>query len=787
MVIEDQEKLMPIKRRQRAEEVLRDSNTRLEQRVIERTADLAQANRMLNILRACNQAVIRATEELLLLQEICQIIVNLGGYPLVWVGFAEKDTARSVHPVAQAGFEEGYLKIINLTWADTECGQGPTGTSIRSGQPCIARDIRIDPNFTPWREEALRRGYASSISLPLHDKDHVFGVLNIYATVPDAFHAEEVRLLMELAGDLAFGITSLRERAACSRAEAALRQNEVRYRAISDFTYDWEYWIGPDGHYIYISPSCQRITGYPAEEFLQDPTLLERIVHPDDCSLVAGHLEQDRLYGNVSAIDFRIITRSGEERWIGHCCQPVYDSQGQNLGQRCSNRDITERKQAEEERKAHIHFLESLEQIDQAIKQEMDVEQMLWHIIRTVFSIFGCDRAWLFYPCDPDTPFFRVPVEVTRPEYPGAQVLNVDIPMSPGEAQNLREALKSDDPVTYTTGTERTISTATQFSVQSQMFVPLFPKLGKPWVFGMHQCSYPRIWTNEEKKLFKEISRRISDGLSSALYLRELQESNASLGAEILERKRAEAEILRLNASLEQRIQERTNQLESANHELEAFSYSVSHDLRAPLRSIAGFSQILLEDYSGQLDSTAQNYLNRIHFAIQHMSHLIDALLKLARITRSEMQIGEVDLCELARTIMDELRSTQPERQVDVRIPAKLILRADLSLINIVLDNLLRNAWKFTRNCLFAQIELGSFQKDGKEVFFVRDNGIGFDMVYANKLFRPFERLHGSQEYEGTGIGLAMVNRIIQRHGGQVWAEGEIDKGATFYFNVSTG
>ena len=149
------------------------------------------------------------------------------------------------------------------------------------------------------------------------------------------------------------------------------------------------------------------------------------------------------------------------------------------------------------------------------------------HILETVFSIFDCDRAWLFYPCDPDAPSFRVPMEITRPEYPGAKVLNVDVPMSPDMAQNMREALESDDPVIYTAGTERPINkvTAEQFGVQSQMFVALYPKLGKPWVFGMHQCSYPRIWTKEEKKLFKEIARRISDGLSSVLFLRELQEN----------------------------------------------------------------------------------------------------------------------------------------------------------------------------------------------------------------------------------------------------------------------
>ncbi len=190
-------------------------------------------------------------------------------------------------------------------------------------------------------------------------------------------------------------------------------------------------------------------------------------------------------------------------------------------------RDITERKQAEEERKAHIRFLKNLERVDQAIKQETDVEQMLRHILETVFSIFDCDRAWLLYPCDPDAPSFRVPMEIHRPEYPGAKLLNVDVPMAPDMARNMREALESDGPVIYTAGTERPINkvTAEQFGVQSQMFVPLYPKMGKPWVFGMHQCSYPRIWTKEEEKLLTEIARRISDGLSSVLLLRELREN----------------------------------------------------------------------------------------------------------------------------------------------------------------------------------------------------------------------------------------------------------------------
>ena len=353
-----------IAERRRAEQALQEAHAELELRVEERTADLAQANRMLNILSECSLAFIRATEESALLQEICRIIIDLGGYPLVWIGYAEQDVGRRVRPVAQAGFEEGYLDTVDITWDDTERGRGPTGTAIRTGEPCLVKDIQTDPRFAPWRQEAVRRNYASSIALPLKRDGRAFGALNIYSTAPDSFSVEEVSLLMELAGNLAFGITSLHERDARRRAEEALRQNEEKYRTVADFTYDWEYWQGPDGRYIYVSPSCERITGYRAEEFLQDPELLDRIIHSDDREIWADHKAITVAHQNGGpkecAIDFRIVARSGKERWIGHCCQPVYGGDGQYLGIRSSNRDITKNKLAEQEQeKLQTQLLQS--------------------------------------------------------------------------------------------------------------------------------------------------------------------------------------------------------------------------------------------------------------------------------------------------------------------------------------------------------------------------------------------------------------------------------------------
>ena len=235
---------------------------------------------------------------------------------------------------------------------------------------------------------------------------------------------------------------------------------------------------------------------------------------------------------------------------------------------------------------------------------------------------------------------------------------------------------------------------------------------------------------------------------------------------------------------LEQRVIERTIELEAANKELQAFSYSVSHDLRAPLRSIDGFSQALLEDYADKLDAQGQDDLRRVRNATQRMGQLIDDMLELSRVTRSEINRQTVDLSVLAQTIATELQNSEPQREVEFTVMEGLTASCDPRLLHIALENLLRNAWKFTAKHPKARIEFGFSQSNGKPAYFVRDDGAGFDMAYAAKLFGAFQRLHAMTEFKGTGIGLATVQRIIRRHGGQVWAEGKVEQGATFYFTL---
>jgi light-regulated signal transduction histidine kinase (bacteriophytochrome) len=244
--------------------------------------------------------------------------------------------------------------------------------------------------------------------------------------------------------------------------------------------------------------------------------------------------------------------------------------------------------------------------------------------------------------------------------------------------------------------------------------------------------------------------------------------------------KQAEEKILTLNQDLELRARE----LEATNKELEAFSYSVSHDLRSPLRAIDGFGQALLDDCSEQLDHQGKAHLARIRAASQRMAQLIDDLLNLSRVTRTAIEYRPVNLSLVAESILGALQKADPQRRVDIVVAPNLTAAGDERLLRLTMENLLGNAWKFTANRPEARIEFGAIQNGDMPAYYVRDNGAGFDMAYRDKLFAPFQRLHSMKEFEGTGVGLATVQRIIHRHGGRVWAEAQVDRGATFYFTL---
>jgi PAS domain S-box-containing protein len=342
--------------------------------------ELHRLNRALRMISECNQVLIRTTEEVELLQEICRIITQVGGYRLAWVGFAEQDEEKTVCPVAQVGFEDGYLEKVNITWADAERGRGPTGTAIRIGEPAIARYILTDPNLEPWRVEVLKRGYASSIALPLIANGQTLGALNIYAVEPDAFDAEEVKLLAELANDLAYGIVTLRTRAERKQAEGALRESEERFRSLTDDVLNSSavgvFILDPDFRIVWLNQALERYFSIRSDEIVgKDKRQLihERIADifqdPENFAEKVLATYDDNTY--IENFECHVLPDGErEERWLEHWSQPIRS--GLYAGGRIEHYyDITERKRAEEALREHVRQIERLNDLFVGREQRM--------------------------------------------------------------------------------------------------------------------------------------------------------------------------------------------------------------------------------------------------------------------------------------------------------------------------------------------------------------------------------------------------------------------------------
>jgi len=617
------------------------------------------------------------------------------------------------------------------------------------------------------------------------------------------------------------------------RAEEALRESEKRFRAQVTASWDVVYRMNPD----WSEMRQLRGRDFIADTETPDRNWTQKYIHPDDRPRVLAAIDEAIRTKSIFELEHRVLRVDGTLGWTSSRAIPLQDADGEIVEWFGAASDITARKQAQEALAASENRLRAL--LESASQGVVAVDES-WRMVLVnakIEEMFGYTRDELL----------GQPLEVMLPEryrtahdqhlqqyfaHPRKRAMGlgmdlrgrskngtefpVDVSLSWIEQGGSRLAMAIITDITERMqAREQLLEAHRRTTAILESISDGFNTFDREWRYTYVNPAAVRLLRRSREELLGNnlwelwpdaadspfgaaIRRAVAENVPTqvqAFYPEPLNawfevrcypsaEGLAQFFTDVTKRKQAEEEIHRLNAELEQRVRDRTAQLEAANQELETFAYSVSHDLRAPLRGIDGWSAALVEDFAAQLDEEARHYLNRVRSEAQRMGQLIDDLLRLSRVTRAPLERDCVDLSAVAHSIADNLREVHADRRIEFAIQPGLTASGDARLLEVALTNLLSNSAKFTGKKPEARIEVGLTEHQGQPAFYVRDNGAGFDMAYARSLFGPFQRLHRASEFPGTGIGLATVQRIVHRHGGRIWVEAQVDRGATFYFTL---
>ena len=620
--------------------------------------------------------------------------------------------------------------------------------------------------------------------------------------------------------------------------EQALRESEARFRSLTLLSSDW-YWEQDDEFRFTSFSGAQRGDLWRPDQAL---ALGKRRWELPGIFPLSGTWEQHRatLAAHLPFRDFEYVRMlgGGPQRYLSASGEPVYDGSGRFVGYRGIARDVTQAKLSEQRLRDMQSMLHMAAQVGRLGGWAWDVAQpyVTWseevcaiHEVRQTFQPTPQQAIAFFAPeyrdamrkviraCVRDGTPFDVEAQIitakgrrlwTRVIAEGEWDALGRVRRIQGACQDISESRDA---------AERTRAVAQQLTTTLESLTDAFFTVDREWRFTYVNGEAERLLRHSRTDLLGRQMWQLFPDLRESQFARSYEKALAehvtvqfedyypafniwvnvkaypsSQGLaiyikDVSSRIAAQQEILRLNAQLEERVRQRTAELQAANRELEAFSYSIAHDLRAPLSSIDGFSQMLEHTARASLDERSLHYLNRIRAGVRQMGELTDGLLALANLSRASLRSEPVDLAVMARAVIASWRERSPDRAVDVRIADALPARGDPRLLSQVVGNLVNNAWKFTSRTEPARIEVGSMAgPDGETLYFVRDNGAGFDMAYASKMFEAFHRMHTASEFEGTGIGLAIVHKIVARHGGRIWAEAAPQQGACFYFTLAS-